>query len=220
MPFLHILGGANGAGKSTYYDAAVKTGEIDPGLPFLNVDNVAKIEFGGYSPKSTLAAEEVVRQRMSELLKENQSFIIESNLAKSSEYEWLEKLAKKGYDLTLDFLSLGNTAINKYRVHNRVIQGGHDVPDHIIEQRSAMGISYLKAKIFIFKFARFIDNSQEQFKDVALTEFGKIVKMNHDCPQWAKDILYIAQRLGEKKGNTLNEPESAYHSRLRKGRKH
>jgi predicted ABC-type ATPase len=219
MPFIHILGGANGAGKTTYYDAAIKTDEIDPLLPYLNVDIVAKKELGDYSSKNLLLAEALVRERMATLLEAHQSFIIESNLSKSSEYEWLEKLAQKGYDLKLDFLSIGDIELNKLRVHNRIAEGGHDVPDHIIEQRSTMGIIYLKAKIFLFSEAKFIDNAGRQYDIVAETSYGKILSMKPGCPEWAKDILYIALRHQQKKGNTLNEPILPYHSRRRQRRK-
>ena len=219
MPFIHILGGANGAGKTTYYDAAIIDGSIDPSLPYINVDEVASKELGDYSEKNLLKAKVLISERMAILLEAKKSFTIERNLAKSSEYEWLEKLAQKGYELKLDFLSLGDIELNKLRVHNRVAEGGHDVPDHIIEQWSAMGIIYLKAKIFLFSEAKFIDNAGRQHDIVAETSYGKILSMKPGWPEWAKDILYIALRHQQKKGNTLNEPTLPYHSRHRKGRK-
>src|SRR5215467_15614409 len=151
MPFIFILGGANGAGKSTYYEAGIRDGFIDTNLPYLNVDLVAKNEFGSHLPQNLLKAEEFIREWMRVLISSKQNFIIESNLAKSSEYEWLEKLISHGYQLKMDFLSTGDVEINKLRVHHRVSEGGHDVPDNIIEQRSAMGITYLKSKVFIFE---------------------------------------------------------------------
>ena len=103
MPFVFILGGANGAGKTTYYDTAVAEKIIDAFIPYLNVDVVAKKELGSHSPQNILIAEELVRTRMMQLIQNRDSFIIESNLAKAAVYDWLEQLIKKGYDLNLDF---------------------------------------------------------------------------------------------------------------------
>jgi len=40
MPVLYILGGANGSGKTTWYNSQVAIGDIDPSIPFVNIDNI------------------------------------------------------------------------------------------------------------------------------------------------------------------------------------
>lgn len=54
MPALYILAGANGTGKTTYYLTASQQNFISSGLPFLNVDLIAKDELGGYSAEILL----------------------------------------------------------------------------------------------------------------------------------------------------------------------
>lgn len=218
MPTIIVLGGANGAGKTTFYEAAIKNAVIDPAIPYLNVDMVARNEMGGYSAANLHAAEQIVKERLALLIEGRKDFMIESNLAKSSEFEWLEKLNKLGYDISLEYFSLGDIELNKDRVHNRVAEGGHDVPDHIIEQRASMGITYLKSKIFLFKKARLIDNASGRHTEVAICEYGKIIKRSPDCPAWANDILSLADKLLQKKNRRVEEPKSPYHKLKPKGR--
>jgi len=92
MPTLYILAGPNGAGKTSYYFTALNKLFIHQGLPFINLDVIAKDEMGGYSPENFARAEMLYRERIGILLKNGDDFIIESNLAKSSDYEWIEKM--------------------------------------------------------------------------------------------------------------------------------
>jgi predicted ABC-type ATPase len=46
MPTLFILAGPNGAGKTTFYFNAIDNGYIWKGLPFINVDLIARNELG------------------------------------------------------------------------------------------------------------------------------------------------------------------------------
>lgn len=156
MPILYILGGANGVGKSTWYSTGVENGYIDLSLPFLNSDNVQK-ELGAYNVENSIIAEDIVRNRMKELILEKKDFMIESNLAKAADYEWINLMRKQGYQTDLIFLGIDDVEINKERVLERVREGGHDVPVPIIEQRYRMGLSYLKKEILSFDKARLID---------------------------------------------------------------
>lgn len=124
--------------------------------------------------------------------------MIETNLAANKDFDWLEKMKHEGYTIQMDFFSTGDVEINKERVHRRVTEGGHDVPDAIIEHRYQMSTTYLKSKIFIFNEVRFIDTSSWDIELVASTESGRIVNARSNCPEWATDILSIAKRLEEK----------------------
>ncbi len=159
MPVLYILGGANGVGKTSWYNTSIKEGFIDPALSFINVDTITLKELGGYTAENFVKAEAIARERIARHIDKKETFMIESNLAKASDYEWIERMESKGYETVLYFLGTDDIEINKNRVRERVQEGGHDVPDNIIEQRYRMGISYLKTKILLFKEAYLVDNS-------------------------------------------------------------
>ena len=117
MPILYILAGSNGAGKTTYYNTAISQGFIDPTLPFINVDLIAKDELGGYYTESNFVkSEAIARQRIATYVENGNSFMIESNLAKDSDYDWINLMIKKGYTIILYFLGTDDLDINKNRV--------------------------------------------------------------------------------------------------------
>lgn len=145
MPALYIIGGANGAGKTTLYTHAVENGYVDPNTTYLNTDNIQK-DLGGYTKENSLKAEQMARDQMKDLISANTDFIIESNLATSADYEWIEGMRKAGYTTSLFFLGTSDIDINKLRVKQRVTEGGHDVPEAIIEHRYRIGLTYLKKR--------------------------------------------------------------------------
>lgn len=198
MPELYILAGPNGAGKTTYYFTAIEQGFIDADLPFVNVDLITN-ELGEYTEENFTAADTIARNRIAKYIEGKESFMIESNLAKTSDYEWIERVAKRGYQTILYFLGTDDIDINKNRVKKRVKEGGHDVPENIIEHRYSLGISYLKSKILFFNEAYLIDNSQEIPRKIAFLQNGEIVEKNNDCPPWANEVLFIAEQLQGKR---------------------
>lgn len=198
MPGLYVLGGANGVGKTTWYHTGIEQGYISKELPFINVDNIAFKELGGISPDNMVKAEQMARERMTNLIGEHKDFMIESNLSKTSDYDWIASMRKQGYDTTLFFLGTNNVEINKMRVQQRVLEGGHDIAPSIIEHRYSMGLSYLKSKLLDFKEARLIDVSTERPREMATLKQGQILLQHPEIEKWAQESLHLTQRLQEK----------------------
>ncbi len=203
MPTLYVLGGANGVGKTTWYTIGIEDGYINPSLPFINIDNIQK-ELGGYTPENTLIAEGIARDRMKELISQKVDFLIESNLAKSSDYEWVNRMRGHGYQTSLFFLSTENVEINKERVIQRVSEGGHPVPEPIIEQRYRMGLSYLKKEILSFDSVRLIDTTGSPPKVMAMLRQGKIISREQGAALWVNEVLFLAERLQQKELQKLS----------------
>ncbi|NII26803.1 hypothetical protein HB364_17065 [Pseudoflavitalea sp. X16] len=197
MPTLYILAGPNGAGKTTFYYTAIEQGFISPDLPFLNIDLITR-ELGSYSDTNFAKAEEIYRERITKLLQENAGFMIESNLAKDSEYEWIEAMIRKGYDIILYFLCTDYVEdIHINRVQKRVKEGGHYVPPNIIEHRYKMSLLYLRSKLPLFKEAYLIDNAETALAMVVLKQ-GRIEHKQPECPVWIQQVIFIAERLQNK----------------------
>ena len=125
MASLFILAGANGSGKTSFYFTAKASGFIALDVPFLNVDIIAKDELGGYTPENLEKAAMIYREKAGYHIGNMQDFMIESNLAKQSDFYWLEKMKAKGYELILFYLGISNITINIKRVEKRVKEGGH-----------------------------------------------------------------------------------------------
>lgn len=121
--------------------------------------------------------------------------MIESNLSKNSDFEWLQKMAKAGYELILYFFCTDDVNIHIKRVQQRVLEGGHDIPIEIIRHRYAMALTYLKIKLHLFKEIYFIDNSSDGaiikgvIVDNTLTEYFKV------SPAWLSSVLSLHKLL-------------------------
>lgn len=224
MPTLYILGGANGVGKTTWYNTALKNGDIDPSLSFINVDNIILNQFqGNYSYENDIKAKGIAKERIAELIKNKESFIMEANLAKTADYDLLNSYRNAGYEIELYFLSTNNVEINKGRVLQRVQEGGHDVAPSIIEHRHKIALTYLKSKILEFNKATLYDTSQRYPRKMVELKLGKILYKNQSLQQWAKETIFIAERLQEKliqkknlgldQNENLNEGQKKSHGR-------
>ncbi|MBV9962449.1 MAG: zeta toxin family protein [Parafilimonas sp.] len=200
MPTLYILAGPNGAGKTTYYYTALEKKFIEQHLPFINVDVFTK-ELGDYTAENFAKAEMIYREKVAELLKDKTDFMIESNLARDSDYEWIEKVQKYGYDIVLYFLCTDDINVNINRIHRRVKEGGHDVPVGIIMHRYKAALSYLKTKLHLFKEIYFIDNSSDEAMEVGYKKNNNIIELLPAPPKWLDDVLSIERRLQRKKNN-------------------
>lgn len=195
MPDLYILGGANGVGKTTWYYSAVEQGVIDKELPFINVDILTLQHFGAYSVENIANAEQLARVKMTELISEGKSFLIESNLAKMSDYDWISAMRNKGYDTHLFFLGTNDVETNIKRVAQRVKEGGHNVAEAIIVHRYNIALTYLKSKLLDFTEAKLIDVSSEISKEMVSLEKQKILYKHPEIESWAKDSISIIERL-------------------------
>jgi len=112
--------------------------------------------------------------------------MLESNLSKSSDYEWIKRMRENGYETSLFFLGTDNVEINKSRVKVRVKEGGHDIPEPIIEQRYQIGLSYLKSEILTFTEVTLIDVSTGPALKMAYLEKGRIIFQELEAPQWVQ----------------------------------
>ena len=197
MPILYILGGANGVGKSTWYSTGMKNGYVNPGLPFLNSDNIQK-ELGGFTPENVMLAEEMLKNLLKEVISRKENFMIESNLARMADYEWINRIRKEGYQTSLFFFGTDDVRVNKGRVLQRVKEGGHGVPEPIIEHRYRMGLSYLKREMLLLDDVILIDATGSYLMVEASVVARKIMAKKSMAPHWVDEVLFLVERLHRK----------------------
>jgi len=150
---------------------------------------------GGYTEENFIKAESVVRSRITSHVSNNENFLIESNLAKKSDYDWIKLIKAKGYDSILYFLCTSNIEINIGRVKKRIREGGHDVPENIIIDRYNMALIYLRQEILYFQEVYLIENSTETAEEVAVIKNGKLLFKKEGCPEWVNKVLYLVEKL-------------------------
>ena len=192
MPLLHILAGPNGAGKTTFYDNAIQEGFIDAALPFVNVDLITRNELGAaYNEENFIKAELIYRHRVAELINSGSAFMIESNLAREADYEWIDNMKRRGYEIILYFLCTEDVEENVARVKKRVREGGHDVPEHIVKDRYKMAIIYLRTRLHLFKETYLLDNTERTVQQMGHLKYGIIQSQISMNLHWVNDVLYI-----------------------------
>lgn len=140
-PSVVILAGPNGAGKSTAAHLLVRDAfGIDE---FVNADDIAR-GLSGFAPqRAAFAAGRLMLRRMRTLARRRANFAFETTLASRTFAPWLTSLAGSGYRIGLLFLYIPDPRVCIERVRQRVIEGGHDVPEPVILRRHARGLSNL-----------------------------------------------------------------------------
>jgi len=135
---LYIIAGCNGAGKTTASYTILP--EIIECKEFVNADEIAK-GLSPFQPETvSFEAGRIMINRINELLKENETFAFETTLSTRSYKNKILKAKEQGYTITLLFFWLNNIELAKERVKTRVKEGGHNIPEDVIERRYLKGI--------------------------------------------------------------------------------
>ena len=168
---LYIIGGCNGAGKTT------ASFNILPDLlnckEFVNADEIAR----GLSPfqpeKVSIEAGRLMLSRIDELLKSQKDFSFETTLSTRSFVSTIKKAREKEYYITLIFFWLDSIQLAKDRVKKRVAEGGHNIEEKVIERRYNSGISNL-FKLYVSKVDSLLiyDNSNIESELIAEKELN------------------------------------------------
>lgn len=141
MPNLYIIAGCNGAGKTTASFTILP--EILKVREFVNADSIA----AGLSPfnveRLALEAGRIMLLRIQQLMEEKEDFAFETTLSTRSYVSLIKKARINGYKITLLYFWLASPDLAKQRVAKRVRQGGHNIPDDVVERRYYRGISNL-----------------------------------------------------------------------------
>jgi predicted ABC-type ATPase len=138
MKEIVLLGGPNGAGKTT--TARVLLPEFFHLHPFLNADDIARDLAPWDVESAALAAGRVLIERMQALVRDGESFALESTLSGKSYVPLLKDCKTNGWRVTLYYFWLPSPEHSIARVAGRVSQGGHDIPDDVIYRRFKTGL--------------------------------------------------------------------------------
>lgn len=132
-----ILAGPNGAGKTTFAREFLVPEANCP--TFLNADIMAA-ELSPQDPgRVAMRAARFMLQRMKEETEKGESFAFETTLANRSYAHSIREWQAAGYHVALWFLALSSVDAALARVAQRVLQGGHNIPEEVVRRRFVAG---------------------------------------------------------------------------------
>lgn len=136
-PKLTVVGGPNGSGKSTF---ALRHSDAT-GIQYVGADQIA----AELSPEDPVSAKiEASRHfigRTRESIAQRESLVIESTLAGKSLRNLIDDAKNAGYAISILFVFLDSADSCVERVKQRVMLGGHDVPELDIRRRFGRAIA-------------------------------------------------------------------------------
>ena len=126
-----IFAGVNGAGKTTLYQSNIKI----QNMPRVNVDEIVR-SFGSWnSTKDIFRAGKIAVRSIKQYFSERISFNQETTLCGNSIVENIMKARELGYRIELYYVGLDSADLAVERVKNRVLNGGHGIPEKDIRKR-------------------------------------------------------------------------------------
>ncbi len=138
-PLVVVVAGHNGAGKSTTAQQLLQ-GALAV-QEFVNADTIAA-GLSGFRPESAaISAGRVMLERIKTLADLHVDFAFETTLASRSFAPWLRTLRGSDHRTHLAFLSLPSADLAVARVAERVLSGGHAVPEDVVRRRFKAGLA-------------------------------------------------------------------------------
>lgn len=138
-PRVCVLAGPNGAGKTT--SAAPLVRDHWGIETFVNADVIAQGLAGFATEAVNVTAGRLMLDRLDALARAREDFAFETTLASRSLLPRLVQMRADGYEVRVVFVSLPAVELSLQRVLQRVLAGGHDVPDATVRRRFARGLA-------------------------------------------------------------------------------
>ena len=131
-PTLTFIAGANGSGKTTLTRG---NSEIFKQIPVLDPDAIANTLQATASSLLPIEAARQVLKSASEHLDKGQSFAVETTLSGKNYLRMMLDARERGFEIVLVYIGTENVEINLARIRDRVLAGGHDVPELDVRRR-------------------------------------------------------------------------------------
>ena len=163
---MYIIAGCNGAGKTTAFRNSLYE---NLGCPvFINSDEIAR----GMCPEDVesvqISAGRIAVEKIHSYLAGDVSFCVETTLATKTYRGHILEAHRNGFKVALFYYWLDSPDLAVARVEQRVVEGGHNVPEEIIRERYDKSVKYLSS-IYLPKvdYWKIVNNSGMLQKEIA-----------------------------------------------------
>lgn len=181
-----LIAGVNGAGKSTLYQVMPNKQK----MLRVNTDEIVK-RFGDWRNISdVLKAGKIAVGLIKKYMQEGESFNQETTLCGKSILKNIQTAKEKGYFIEVHYVGVDTVDIAKKRVKERVLKGGHGIPEKDIEKRYVETFKNFNAILKECDLIACYDNTVE-FRRFAIFRKGKIVRLSKVIPDWfTNNVIY------------------------------
>ena len=158
-PRLTVIAGANGSGKTTL----TRLNRIDfREFPLLDPDVIGKTLQTTLPRTFPIAAARQVLASAKEHIGKHEGFAVETTLAGKHYLRMMVDARIHGFEVVLVYIGTESVEINLARIRNRVLTGGHDVPESDVRRRYQRSFRSLTMAIERSDHAILFDNSTEE----------------------------------------------------------
>ncbi|AMB83867.1 hypothetical protein AWM79_00490 [Pseudomonas agarici] len=204
-PFIFVLAGVNGAGKSSIGGALL----AEHGLDWFNPDSFARELIGSLAIEPTQAnglAWEHGRRQLERALCEGRNYAFETTLGGNTIALMLAQ-ASRTHDVVMLFCGLSSPEQHLQRVHLRVSRGGHDIAPQKIRERWVNSRMNLIALMPYLTHLQVFDNSTDAEPDEEIPDPLLVLEMVEGqmvypypqdaqalraTPEWARPLVQAA----------------------------
>jgi predicted ABC-type ATPase len=158
-PTLTFVAGANGSGKTTL---TRWSSDLFREIPVLDPDTIGRTLQSRASGAFPIAGGRQVLRSANHHLRKAESFAIETTLAGKNYLRMMLEARLGGFEIVLVYIGTENVEINLARIKNRVLAGGHDVPEQDVRRRYKRSFENLPIAIQRADHAILFDNSTEE----------------------------------------------------------
>jgi predicted ABC-type ATPase len=186
---LWLLAGANGAGKTTFYNIYLAS----KGVKFINADLIAKQIAPDEPEARSYEAAAIAAKLRSSYLRKGLSFCFETVFSHPSKIDFVAEAKSLGYEIILVYIHLQSPELNLARIAQRVSEGGHSVPEEKVLSRIPRTMGYIHDVLPLIDIARMYDNSSRETPFVSVAELrdGRLKKFIDPLPDWAGEMLAV-----------------------------
>lgn len=192
-----VIAGVNGAGKSSIVGDRFR----ESGGDYFNPDEIAKSLI---KDTPTLSQTEANSQawkmgydKLVDAITNDKEYIFETTLGGNSIAQRLFEATEKGIKVSVLYVGLSSPDIHIERVRNRVLKGGHDIPEDKIRERYVGSIHNMMTLLPVCHQVNVFDNSanivdgKPRFKRLFSIKHKTIKIIENNMPEWAKPLASI-----------------------------
>ena len=158
-PKLTLIAGANGSGKTTL---TRWNAELFRSIPVLDPDSIGKPLQPTSSAAFPIEGARQVLKSAGDHLRRATSFAVETTLSGKNYLRMLLDARRRGFEIVLIYIGTDNVETNLSRVRQRVLAGGHDVPETDVRRRYLRSLANLPIAAKRSDYTILFDNSTKE----------------------------------------------------------